>query len=238
MNRPIYRYLADRQWREYRRLILMQRLTQMSVVPDVLPHLDPTAEVTLGFSRRKVHPGDFVDSRVSEVPARLNVQVFDKGERLVSVVVIDADVPNLETDGFDYRCHFLAANIPISPSSTSLPLWKLSRESQVVLPWLPPYAQKGSPYHRYSVFVLQQPEGESLDVAALRERVQRDGFNLRSFNDRYAVKPIGAYLFRCIWDEGTAGVMMKAGIEGAEVEFRRKKPEKMPYRKKDGARYR
>lgn len=238
MNRPIYRYLADRQWREYRRLVLMQRLTQMSIVPDVLPHLDPTAEVTLGFHRRKVHPGDFVDSRVSEVAPRLNVQVFDKGERLVSVVVIDSDVPNLETDGFDYRCHFLAANIPISPSSTSLPLSRLSPETQIVLPWLPPYAQKGSPYHRYSVFVLQQPEGESLDVAALRDRVRRDGFNLRGFNDRYTVRPIGAYVFRCIWDEGTAGVMMGAGIEGAAVEFRRKKPEKMPYRKKDGARYR
>ena len=210
----------------------------MSIIPDVLPHLDPTAEVNLGFSRRKVHPGDFVDSRVSEVPARLNVQVFDKGERLVSVVVIDSDVPNLETDGFDYRCHFLAANIPVSPSSTSLPLSRLSHETQIVLPWLPPYAQKGSPYHRYSVFVLQQPEGRSLDIAMLRERVRRDGFNLRSFNDRYVVKPIGVHMFRCVWDEGTGGVMKRAGIEGADIEFHRKKPEKLPYRKKDGARYR
>lgn len=238
MNRPIYRFLADRQWREYRRLIIMQRITQMGIVPDVLPHLDPTAEVSLGFSHRKVHPGEFVDSRVSEVPARLRVQVFDKGERLVSVVVIDSDVPNLETDGFGYRCHFLAVNIPISPSSTSLPLSRLSHESQVILPWLPPFAQKGSPYHRYSVFVLQQPEGRSLDIAAVRERVERDGFNLRSFNDRYTVKPIGVHLFRCIWDEGTAGMMRRAGIEGADIEFQRKKPEKLPYKKKDGARYR
>ena len=238
MNRPIYRYLADQEWREYRRRVLMQRITQMSVVPDVLPHVDPTAEVGLGFRRRKVHPGDFVDSRVSEVPARLTVQVFDKGERLVSVVVVDSDVPNLETDGFGYRCHFLAANIPVSPTSTSLPFSRLSPEAQIVLPWLPPYAQKGSPYHRYSVFVLQQAEGKSLDVAALRERVERDGFNLRGFNDRYAVKPIGVYMFRCTWDEGTAGVMRRAGVEGANIEFRRKKPEKMPYRKKDGARYR
>ena len=238
MNRPIYRYLADRQWREYKRLVLMQRITQMNVVPDVLPHLDPTAEISLGFSRRKVHAGEFVDSRVSEVPARLDVQVFDKGERLVSVVVIDSDVPNLETDGFDYRCHFLAANIPISPSSTSLPFSKLSQDTQIVLPWLPPYAQKGSPYHRYSVFVLQQPDGGSLDIASLRGHVKRDGFNLRSFNDKYVFKPIGVHMFRSIWDEGTAGVMQRAGIEGADVEFQRKKPEKLPYKKKDGARYR
>lgn len=209
----------------------------MSVVPDVLPHLDPTAEVDLGFGRRNVQPGEFVDSRVSEVPARLNVQVFDKGKRLVSVAVIDSDVPNLETDGFDYRCHFLAVNIPLSPSTTSVALSKLS-ETQIAQPWLPPYSQKGSPYHRLSVFVLQQAEGKTVDVEAVREREKREGFNLRSFNDRHLLKPIGVHMFRSIWDEGTAGVMRRAGIEGADIELKRKKPESLPYKKKDGARYR
>ena len=185
-----------------------------------------------------MQPGEFVDSRVSERPARLNVQVFDKGERLVSVAVIDADVPNIETDRFDYRCHFLATNIPLSPAATSLPLSKLSKDTQTVLPWLPPYAQKGSPYHRLSIFILQQPEGKSLDITSLREKTTRDGFNLRSFNDRYLLKPVGVNMFRSIWDDGTAGVMKRAGIEGANMEFKRGKPEKLPYKKKDGARYR
>ena len=77
MDRPIYRYLADRKWRDYKRKILMQRISQMYIVPDLLSHLDPTAQVSLGFGRRNVQPGEFVDSRVSEIPARLNVQVFD-----------------------------------------------------------------------------------------------------------------------------------------------------------------
>ena len=238
MNRPIYRYLADRKWREYKRLVLMQRIAQMHIVPDVLPHLDPTAEVNLGFGRRNVQPGEFVDSRVSEGPARLKIQVFDKGERLVTIVVLDSDVPNVEKDRFDYRCHFLATNITLSPTITSIPFRHLSPSSQIVLPWLPPHAQKGSPYHRLSIFVLQQPEGKSLDVEALRAKEQRHGFNLRSFNDRHAVKPIGVHLFRTIWDDGTAGVMTRAGLEGTDVELRRKKPESLPYKKKDGARYR
>ena len=237
MNRPIYRYLANRKWREYKRLVLMQRITQMNIVPDVLPHLDPIAELSLAFGRRNVQPGEFVDSRVSEILPRMNVQVFDKGERLVTVIVIDSDVPNIEKDRFDYRCHFLATNIPISPTITSLPFSQLSAD-QIVLPWLPPHAQKGSPYHRMSIFSLQQPEGKRMDVEALRTREQRHGFNLRSFNDRYLVKPIGVHLFRSIWDEGTAGVMQRAGLEGADIELRRKKPESLPYKKKDGARYR
>ncbi|MCJ1283989.1 hypothetical protein MMC26_003320 [Xylographa opegraphella] len=238
MNRPIYRYLADRKWREYKRLVMMQRISQMHIVPDVLPHLDPTADVSLAFGRRNVQPGEFVDSRVSEIMPRLNVQLFEKGEKLVTIVVLDSDVPNVEKDSFDYRCHFLATNIPLSPSTTSLPFSVLSKESQVVLPWLPPHAQKGSPYHRLSIFVLQQPEGKIFDVEAMRTKEERDGFILRSFNDRYMVKPIGVHLFRTIWDEGTDGVMKRAGLEGANIELRRKKPEALPYKKKDGARYR
>ncbi|KAI9837260.1 MAG: hypothetical protein M1819_000334 [Sarea resinae] len=238
MNRPIYRYLADRQWRSYHRNLIVQRISQMNVVPDVLPHIDPTADVRLAFRRHNVQPGQFVDSRVSEVPVKLDVQVFDKGERLVSVAVVDSDVPNLATDGFDYRCHFLAANIPIAPTSTSLPLSRLSKDTQILLPWLPPFAQKGSPYHRLSVFVLQQRAGETVDVTTVREKLQRDGFNLRSFVDKHSMRPVGVNMFRSQWDEGTAGVMERAGVDGADVEFRRKRVEPLPYKKKDGARYR
>ncbi|KAJ8069106.1 hypothetical protein OCU04_002778 [Sclerotinia nivalis] len=221
MNKPIYRYLADRKWREYQRKVIVQRIEQFSIVPDLLPHFEPTAEVRLAFQSRNVQPGDYVDSRVSEFPARLKVRVFDKGERLVSVVVVDADVPNVENDHFNTRCHYLAANIPISPVQDSLPLSKADPESQLILPWLPPFAQKGSPYHRYSIFVLEQKPGQVLDVAALKALYQRDRFNLRGFKDRHDVQPIGLGLFRSEWDEGTKGVMQRAGIEGWDIEFKR-----------------
>ena len=240
MDRPIYRYLADRKWRQYKRKLLMQRVSQMYIVPDMLPHLDPTAQVSLGFGRRNVQPGDFVDSRVSEIPARLNVQVFDKGERLVSVAVMDPDVPDEGRDGFGSRCHFLAVNVPLSPTATSISLSKLKEEEQIVLPWLPPYAQKGAPYHRLAVFVIQQDDagkGASLDINTLR-KVKREGFKVRSFVDQRSLRPIGMHLFRCKWDEGTDGVVTRAGVEGMNIEFTRKKPEKAPYKKKDGARYR
>lgn len=236
MNRPIYRFLADREWRSQRRLLLMQRITQMHIVPDILPHLDPVVEVKLAFGRRNVHPGDFVDSRVSEIPARLRVQVFDQGERLISILVVDPDIPNEDKDGFDYRCHFLALNIPISPSNTSVPLSQLG--PQTVLSWLPPTAQKGAPYHRLAVFVLQHRDNQALDLDAVRQKVRREQFNLRSFNHRYGLTPVGAHMFRSQWDEGTAGVMARAGLPGAEIEWHRKKVEKLPYKKKDGARYR
>ena len=239
MNRPIYRHLADKQWRSYRRKVQLQRITQMHVVPDILPQLEMTAEVTVGFGRRDIQPGAIVDSQTSERPANLHVQVFDKGTRLVSIAVVDPDVPNFATDGFDYRCHFLAVNVPVSPTKSSLPLAKLTNQpSQLILPWLPPFAQKGSPYHRLAVFLLQHQDGQEMDAEAIRKKVKRDAFNLRSFNDKFKVSPIGVALFRTVWDENTPGVMQRAGIEGANVELVRKDPDRLPYKHKDGMRYR
>lgn len=237
MNRPIYRYLADKQWRSYRRLLLVQRITQMNLIPDLLPHLDPTAEVSLAFGPRAVSPGEFLDSRITETPPKLRIQVFNKGERLVTIVAVDPDVPNETKDGFDYRCHFLAANVLVTPTVTSVPFSRLKPLDQIALPWLPPHAQKGAPYHRLSILVLEQPAvSNHLDLSA--SKINRDGFNLRSFIDRYHLEPIGVNLFRTKWDENMDEVMQRHGLDGVEVEFVRAKPEKLPYKKKDGARYR
>lgn len=233
MNKPIYRYLAEKKWSQYQKLLIEQRIHQLNIVPDVFPHFVPSADVRLAFGRRNVQPGEFVDSRISEGPARLKVQVFDKGERLVSIVVVDTDVPVPEKDWFTSRAHYIACNIPLSPTITSLPLSHADATSQLVLPWLPPFAQKGSPYHRYSVFVLEQKPGQTLDVAALKEATQRDGFNLRGWADRHGVKPLGLGLFRSTFDEGTVGVMTRHNIEGADVEFKR--PRLEPIKPKEKA---
>ena len=221
----------------------------MHVVPDILPYLDPTAEVELSFGRRTVQPGEFVDSRISETPGRLRVQPFDKGERLVTVAVVDPDVPDENEDSFKSRCHFLAANIPISPVSTNISLVKLNEADHIVHPWLPPFAEKGAPYHRIAVFIIQQNPTDTnpnprLDLESLRRSkgYARNNFTMRRFMSsepkQTPLTPIGVHLFRSKWDEGTDGVVGRANVQGADVEYTRKKPEKLPYRKKDGARYR
>ncbi|KAK5113752.1 hypothetical protein LTR85_010769 [Meristemomyces frigidus] len=250
LTKPIYRLLADRQWRSYRRTLLLQRITQMNVVPDVLPAIDSVISTTLSFAGKRVQHGDFVDSLMSEQAPIMQIQPYDKGKRLYTVVVVNPDVPNVEKDAFDYRCHFLASNIEISPIDTRVHLGRLSEESQVILPWLPAYGQKGAPYQRMSIFVLEQPKSDdpssgsshqTLDVAAVKETgryTQRHGFNLRSFVDKHLLKPVGVDLFRTQWDEGTAAVMQRAGIIGWDVEFKRKRVEPLPYRRMDSVRYR
>ena len=237
MNRPIYRYLADKKWREFKRKLMMQRLTQMHVVPDLLPHLDPVADISFTFGQHHVQPGAFVNSAISERVPKLTLQVFDKGPRLVTIAVVDPDVPNLETDGFDFRCHYLAPNIQLDPTNPHIYLSRL-KDNEVILPWLPPHALKGSPYHRLAIFVLQQEEGKRIDVPTAQQREKSLGFNLRSFMTRYSAKPVTATMFRNVWDDSTMGVMERAGLEGANIELKRKRGEKLPYKKKDGSRYR
>lgn len=247
MSKPIYRYLADKKWREMRRKIVMQRVTQMSVIPDVLPHIDPVASVELRFGRTKVQPGDFIPSVRSETAPTMDIRVFDKGERLVTIVAIDSDVPNMEKDGFDYRCHGVWVNVPIDPTRPIVSLERLAKE-QTLMSWMSPFAQKGSPYHRISFFVLQQVSlvkgQQTLAAEPLAQKFQRDGFVLRSFiarceiDQRIKLKPVGINMFRTVWDDGMEELMKKHGIPGWDVEYKRQRVQKLPYFKKDGERYR
>jgi large subunit ribosomal protein L35 len=241
MNKPIYRFLADQKWRKYKRLVLEQRISQLNLVPDLLPALDPVADVDLGFGRKNVAPGEFVDSAISETMPRLTVQTFEPGEKLVTIVVVDADVPIPEKDSFTYRCHFIASNIPLSPTNTSIPLHRIAHEDQkttepadkkIALPWVAPWAHKGAPYHRLAVFVLDQNEAKALNVANI-SRTERDGFKLRSFVDKHKLRPIGVSLFRTKWDDNMAEVMERAGLKDeVNVEFKRKRVEPLPHKRR------
>ncbi|KAH6625234.1 phosphatidylethanolamine-binding protein [Boeremia exigua] len=239
MNKPIYRHLADRKWREVKRKVLEQRVTQLNIVPDLLGSLDLAADIDLSFGRKAVAPGDFVESYLSEKMPTLHVQTFTPGEKLVTVAVVDADVPVPEEDGFSTRCHFIASNIRISPSETSIPLQRIAEDDQkstndkkVALPWMAPWAHKGAPYHRLAIVVLEQNQAKKFDVSKL-STIERDGFNLRNFVGSQKLKPLTATLFRTKWDESMAGVLERAGLKDqASIEYKRKRVEPLPYKRR------
>lgn len=252
MNKPVYRHLAEERWRGRPLRLIQQRIEQFNLAPDLLPprQLIPSADIELFFRTYKVSHGAIVDSLISEVIPRLRIQVFDRGTRLVTIVVVDADVPDLDKDGFIRRAHFIATNVPVGPAEPSVPLARLDASSQVVLPWLPAFAQKGSDPHRLAVFILEQPavnpdlpdkNSTRLDTAALQKAFSsdpesaianvtadgktdvlagRDGFDMRSFVDKNKLTVVGCTLFRTEWDAGTAGVMERLGVPGADVELK------------------
>lgn len=239
MNKPVYRYLAHRKWSSMDRKIVLQRLEQFHIVPDLLPKFEPIMDVKMTFRGYKVSPGAILNSRITENAPTLRMQVFDKGERVFSVVVMDADVPDAESDSFGKRLHFLATNIPWDPTKSILPLTRVGIDPSasttytvtpepgaLAVPWLPAFAQKGAPYHRMAVFVLQHADDAELDAAKLKELYDgagREGFSLKSFRDKFALTPVGFSMFRSVWDENTADVMIRNEIPGVDVEFKRQR---------------
>ncbi|KAI5790136.1 phosphatidylethanolamine-binding protein [Geopyxis carbonaria] len=219
-NRPVYRFLMDRKWREYRRPVLMQRLTQMHVMPDVLPKIDPIVDVQVRFQGRDVQPGAFVDSAQSERPPTFKVIPFQQGQMLCTVAIVDPDVPDFQNDKFNYRLHWLVSNIPISPTQTQA-IGTQAKPSDTLVEWLPPHVQKGSPYHRYAMLVFRQPG--KIDSTTLGGEIKRDGFNLRSFQAKQNLENIGAFMWRAQWDDNMKDVMQRNALPGWDMMFVRQK---------------
>ena len=132
------------------------------------------------------------------------------------------DVPNVKTDSFDYRLHWLVSNIHISPAQTQA-VGTSALPSDTIVDWLPPHVQKGSAYHRYAMIVFKQPG--RIDAEALKGTIKRDGFIMRSFESKQKLEPIGAFLFRGQWDEHTKQVMQDNGLDGWDKMFVRRKEE-------------
>lgn len=227
LTKPIYRYLARQKWDSMAYKILVQRVEQFHITLDVLPEFDPKIDVQLTFRGFKVQPGEKVDSLVTETPPNLRLQVFDSEQHLVSVVVMDSDVPDPENDAFTSRLHFIAANIPINCLTKNISLNRISKQpsEHLAVPWLPPTAQEGAPYHRLSIWILQQKKNKPLDIKNLQNSWQnsRDGFKLMKFISKYGAKPIGFNIFRSEWDAHTRQVMERHGIPGADIVYRRKR---------------
>src|ERR1700721_1393341 len=95
-----------------------------------------------------------------------------------------------------------------------------------VIDYLPPHPFRGMAYHRYPLFVFQQPPDtwlESRPWLSPRhdrpnlskyawENINRDTFSLRAWANQMGMKPVGAHLLRCEWDEHVPEILSRLGI--------------------------
>ncbi|TFK38624.1 phosphatidylethanolamine-binding protein [Crucibulum laeve] len=225
------RHLLEQKWRKDGNLdLLMERVYQMKVVPDVLPQLHPTVDLrittpTLPTEFHKtqkpfteVEPGTYLQPIQTIKPPKLYANVFHADTRLYTMLLIDADVVDEENESFTTYLHWLKPNIPLSATTTS----RITDLNTHTL-YIPPHPPKGTPYHRYVLLLLPQPplgaptyslnaaartkSGEStslhLDIPVITEK-ERLGFDVRSFTRRWGldgVKGGGAHMWREVWDE-------------------------------------
>ncbi|THH11337.1 hypothetical protein EW146_g8082 [Bondarzewia mesenterica] len=212
LSKPVYRHLVEKRWREEGALdLLMERIHQMNVVPDVIPELRPGLDLRITFpeppprsvylrtrvKRRHIpiEPGVFLLNEQTRKPPSLYTTVFHTDERLYTMLMVDADVPDVETESFTTYLHWLQPNITLS-TNTSLPLPLTATHT----PYIPPHPARGSPYHRYILLLLPQSSPtERIRVS----QIERRGFDLRTFVQEHGLKLEGggAHMWRAVWDE-------------------------------------
>jgi hypothetical protein len=96
-------------------------------------------------------------------------------------------------------------NIPISATKTQVSLPTTPATSGDSLAYIPPHPQNGTPYHRYTTFLLLQSSQVTIDTS----KMSREHFDMRTFFEQHGyVSGGGIHMFREEWDK-TVGVIYK-----------------------------
>ncbi|WWD19851.1 hypothetical protein CI109_104318 [Kwoniella shandongensis] len=207
MGKTINRWLAEEKWKKEGGLdLLMQRVLQMNVVPDILPDVPPTAPLALSVGKSTIEPGSFQQPSSLSAPPTLTSQLFHhpslpttssaNPEALHTLLVIDPDAPKHETHSFAQRVHYLKTDIPLSVASGSTSLFD-SGLGKEVLKWEPPAPEQGTPANRYIYLLFRQS-----DSSASSSICSRENFDLRAYlseNGLTSSDLVGINLVRAKW---------------------------------------
>ncbi|KAJ2082417.1 mitochondrial 54S ribosomal protein YmL35 [Coemansia sp. RSA 988] len=198
LSQPVYQYLKECAWRGRPLEILMQRLLQMFVLPDMLDPRDvgtPEVQLNIGASGNSViEPGAIIDPASARDPLEIELVTLREDSRLHTLVMLDLDEPCEEQQSFREQFHWIVTNIAFSKNQVKADL----STGSVLLPYIPPHPAHGSPAHRYVVVAFEQGnDGQSrfdnADVS--RDMVMRD------FIATHDLRIVGISFFRSSWDE-------------------------------------
>ncbi|OCF30931.1 hypothetical protein I316_07459 [Kwoniella heveanensis BCC8398] len=210
MDKTIYRWLGEQKWKKEGGLdLLMQRVLQMNVVPDLLPEIPPTAPLALSLHGSYVEPGSVQKPSIFQNPPTLKSQIFHhpsypsasnpNPEALHTLLVIDPDSPSHETHSFSQRLHYLKTDIPLSVTSGDVNLADSSVGSEV-LRWEPPAPEQGTPKHRYVFLLFRQYS--SIPSTSASAPASRENFDLRGYLSERGLTAshlVGINMFRSAW---------------------------------------
>ncbi|KAI8367400.1 phosphatidylethanolamine-binding protein [Choanephora cucurbitarum] len=199
MAKPVYRYMRQKQFEKAPKSKLMERLTQMNVIPDLVPlDTDPIVEVNVRLPEGNVEPGVFIQPEQSIERPEIEITNFHTEQRLYTLMLVDPDSPDVENQTYQQRCHWLITNVPLSATSP------IVKEGDSVLDYIPPHPQKGTKYHRYTLIAYEQPnEGQTkVDIKV----DSRDQFDVKGLAETHGLQVSGATFFRQVWNESVSKI--------------------------------
>lgn len=219
---PIYRKFLKEKWESKGQMLTMQRLEQLHIIPDTLPTLVPEVEVNIKFTHNDekefsdwVEPGTKLPAFAVSKPPTIEIQEFesvDNSTGLYSVLIVNPDIPNLQTNGFKTSLQYGLKNVPLDfVNNTITPLSLVENPERVFKPYTPLFPEKNTPTHRACLWVFRQSE-ELKNVEA-----DIENFNIRSFVENHKLQPVGAHVWRQDYDRSTNRIRAEYGLEKGRV---------------------
>lgn len=212
MHRSVMRAMAKRVWEKDGGLdLIMGRIYQNRIVPDVLGDVYPTRPLTVQPAIKldgvePYEPGRKLPCRQFESAPSVRFQPFEHPEpikqlegeppkALYTLLVVDPDEPDHQNHTFSPRLNYVKTDIPLGILDGDVDI-VASETGKVLLSWEPPAPAEGSKVHRY-VFLLVRQDGPSTISS-----IPRDNFDFRAFlasNQLTNRSVVGVNLFRCLW---------------------------------------
>ncbi|GME97739.1 unnamed protein product [Ambrosiozyma monospora] len=152
-TQPVYRHFLSEKWKSYSRMLTMQRLETLAVIPDSLPTLDPQVEVNLKFPHnnveRVIEPGTVLSSNVTQKPPSLEIVEFKESVNdKYTVLVIDLDTPDVENDSFKTTLQWGLKDVVLSNTDPIIDAKKLIKNPEwEFVEYLPPTPEKNTEIH-------------------------------------------------------------------------------------------
>lgn len=220
---PVYREYLHKKWRDYDLMITMQRLETLHVIPDTLPTLDPRADIKVRFPHNTTHsefnnwvtPGSVVPAFGAAEPPTIQIQDFDNitnETRLYTVVVVNPDVPDVESNSYKTDIHYGLANVPLTGSDNTISASKLLEHGDLwtFQPYQPLVPEKNTPAQRACVWVFRQERPISVEKPT-------SPFDIQAFTESHSLTPVGAHVWRQTFDRSVNDVRATYGLEKGRV---------------------
>lgn len=210
----------------------MQRVEQLGVVPDLLGGISGSSPIRFTTSEHgegevEVEPGSHQLPSSFRTPPTLNVQILDDiEEALYTLLVVDPDSPNHETQSFGQRLHYAKTDIKLTPTQSGQVDLFTGGSGNEILSWEPPLPARGSGTHRYVFFLLRQSSSQS----SIASGIERTGFELRQLLEQGS-QVAAVTLFRSKWslDENEYIENTYREVHGTEVPVFEKAPKELKY---------
>ncbi|ODQ48809.1 hypothetical protein PICMEDRAFT_70411 [Pichia membranifaciens NRRL Y-2026] len=218
-TQPVYRHYLKEQWKSYKRMLTMQRLETLAVIPDTLATLEPEVDVQLKFPHTNVdtwiEPGEVLSSNVTSRPPALEIVEFKESTKdLYTVLIVNPDTPDVENDSFTTTLHWGLKDVELTNSDCIIDIKKLDQHPEYTLvDYLPPVPEKNLGKQRFAVWVFRQDGKLDSALAA----VERENFDIRKFVAGNKLAPIGAHIWRSTWDLNTDNVRKMYGLPQGRV---------------------